>query len=203
FLSEDPIGLAGGMNPYAFGANDPVNLRDPDGRCPHCPAFVFGGAVVGAGSYLIGVALGRRQFSFGWLAASTVIGAGVGLMTAIVPTAGFTTAEATIVQVFHVAPWALTGETTIAALVGTSPAAPSEPTRGTRRGGSGGGGSPGRGPGSWPTASGGSRVSRIVGGRGGGCQYTLRITYYSDGSVEYDYNDDCGNSYNIRVGAMY
>ncbi|MGH8544311.1 MAG: RHS repeat domain-containing protein, partial [Gammaproteobacteria bacterium] len=34
FLSEDPIGLAGGMNPYAFGANDPVNLRDPDGRCP-------------------------------------------------------------------------------------------------------------------------------------------------------------------------
>ncbi len=32
FLSEDPIGLAGGLNPYAFAAGDPVNMRDPSGR---------------------------------------------------------------------------------------------------------------------------------------------------------------------------
>jgi RHS repeat-associated protein len=34
FISEDPIGLAGGINPYAYAENDPVNLRDPNGLCP-------------------------------------------------------------------------------------------------------------------------------------------------------------------------
>jgi RHS repeat-associated protein len=41
FLSEDPIGLAGGINLYAFAGADPVNGRDPSGlqgpepfRCP-------------------------------------------------------------------------------------------------------------------------------------------------------------------------
>lgn len=31
FLSEDPIGLAGGINPYAYAGNDPVNATDPFG----------------------------------------------------------------------------------------------------------------------------------------------------------------------------
>lgn len=31
FLSEDPAGLAGGINPYVFGGGDPVNTRDPAG----------------------------------------------------------------------------------------------------------------------------------------------------------------------------
>ena len=31
FLSEDPIGLEGGLNPYVFGLADPVNHRDPEG----------------------------------------------------------------------------------------------------------------------------------------------------------------------------
>jgi RHS repeat-associated protein len=31
FLSEDPIGLSGGINPYVFAGNDPVNQRDPSG----------------------------------------------------------------------------------------------------------------------------------------------------------------------------
>lgn len=31
FTQHDPIGLAGGLNLYAFGGGDPVNLRDPMG----------------------------------------------------------------------------------------------------------------------------------------------------------------------------
>jgi len=36
FLSEDPIGLQGGINPVSFGASDPINGRDPNGLCPPC-----------------------------------------------------------------------------------------------------------------------------------------------------------------------
>lgn len=49
FLSEDPIGLAGGINPYVYAGNDPINFRDPDGRCPHCVV----GALIGAGTYIV------------------------------------------------------------------------------------------------------------------------------------------------------
>jgi RHS repeat-associated protein len=33
FLSEDPIGLEGGINPYTLASDDPVNYSDPNGTC--------------------------------------------------------------------------------------------------------------------------------------------------------------------------
>lgn len=36
FISEDPIGLAGGINLYAYTLNDPVNRADPSGLDPEC-----------------------------------------------------------------------------------------------------------------------------------------------------------------------
>ncbi|HEX2210348.1 MAG TPA: RHS repeat-associated core domain-containing protein [Longimicrobium sp.] len=41
FVSEDPIGLAGGINTYAYAANDPINMRDPSGLSPACPDGVL------------------------------------------------------------------------------------------------------------------------------------------------------------------
>ncbi|HEU0051971.1 MAG TPA: RHS repeat-associated core domain-containing protein, partial [Longimicrobium sp.] len=34
FTQEDPIGLAGGLNLYAFGGGDPISYADPYGLCP-------------------------------------------------------------------------------------------------------------------------------------------------------------------------
>ncbi len=36
FISEDPSGLSGGPNLYAYAANDPVTRRDPTGASPQC-----------------------------------------------------------------------------------------------------------------------------------------------------------------------
>ncbi|MBB4636556.1 RHS repeat-associated core domain-containing protein [Longimicrobium terrae] len=36
FVSEDPIGLAGGINPYAYIGSSPTNGTDPSGLCPEC-----------------------------------------------------------------------------------------------------------------------------------------------------------------------
>lgn len=41
FLSEDPIGLEGGINLYAFGAADPINRRDASGLGPCVETLVF------------------------------------------------------------------------------------------------------------------------------------------------------------------
>jgi RHS repeat-associated protein len=47
FLSEDPIGLEGGINPYRFAGNAPVNGTDPSGRCGWTATKWNGGDVIG------------------------------------------------------------------------------------------------------------------------------------------------------------
>jgi RHS repeat-associated protein len=44
FISEDPLGLAGGINQFAFVENDPVNNSDPTGLETRCYRFWIPGA---------------------------------------------------------------------------------------------------------------------------------------------------------------
>ena len=74
YLQPDPIGLAGGLNPYSYVANNPLGKADPNGLCPWCVV----GAGVGAGYE------GLRQFHNGSLA---LTGASLGKI-AVAGTAG-------------------------------------------------------------------------------------------------------------------
>jgi RHS repeat-associated protein len=43
FISEDPIGLTGGVNLYQYAFNNPLQLKDPSGNCPGCKKVPGGG----------------------------------------------------------------------------------------------------------------------------------------------------------------
>ncbi|HKV12861.1 MAG TPA: RHS repeat-associated core domain-containing protein [Thermoanaerobaculia bacterium] len=45
FISEDPIGFAGGPNLYTYVLGDPVSYTDPTGECPWCVAGAIGALV--------------------------------------------------------------------------------------------------------------------------------------------------------------
>jgi RHS repeat-associated protein len=42
FISEDPAGLSGGTNLYAYASGNPVEYSDPSGECPWCIGFGIG-----------------------------------------------------------------------------------------------------------------------------------------------------------------
>jgi RHS repeat-associated protein len=48
WLTEDPIGVAGGVNLYQYVGNNPATYTDPFGLCPNCLAAALGAAVFGA-----------------------------------------------------------------------------------------------------------------------------------------------------------
>ncbi|HEX7334055.1 MAG TPA: RHS repeat-associated core domain-containing protein [Pyrinomonadaceae bacterium] len=55
FISEDPMGISTGPNPYAYVNNDPINFTDPSGKIP---VFVLVSAGVGALAGGLGVVVG-------------------------------------------------------------------------------------------------------------------------------------------------
>ncbi|SED85827.1 RHS repeat-associated core domain-containing protein [Rhizobiales bacterium GAS191] len=58
FVSEDPIGLRGGINVYAYANSNPVQLRDPSGNQVAIPAGGGLGGLVLAGAIALCFAVG-------------------------------------------------------------------------------------------------------------------------------------------------
>lgn len=86
WLSNDPIGISGGLNQYVFCANNPVNFRDPDGKI----WIQIGGTVIGgAVNYINNFnAYVHGSISGADYAKSVVFGAGAGLLSTVIPGAG-------------------------------------------------------------------------------------------------------------------
>ena len=97
FLSEDPIGLAGGLNGNVYGGNDPVNGGDPFGLCdwlrdPDCAVdlapvevtadafdwgYVMGGFVLGDRGAGAGASLRSGGYGDGSYGSGAALAAGV------------------------------------------------------------------------------------------------------------------------------
>src|SRR6266542_3668775 len=76
FLTQDPIGLAGGVNLYSYAGNDPVNYSDPFGlspldcrkvRCPTIQQIAMSTAVYNAGMSMLGASQRDRRERMAYL----------------------------------------------------------------------------------------------------------------------------------------
>lgn len=86
FASEDPIGLRGGLNAYAFANQDAVNGSDPSGLCPLCISVSAGaiiGAIGGGLSYSLGVWAKDGAFRPGAFLGAVGMGAATGALAGL------------------------------------------------------------------------------------------------------------------------
>ena len=79
YLRPDPTGLGGGINPYTYVLNDPLNYADPYGLFIHRPGskFIIGTAVRPLVNKMISDPAGQRIITSGISGAITGLGAGV------------------------------------------------------------------------------------------------------------------------------
>ncbi len=77
FISEDPIGIKGGINQYVYADNNPISLRDPSGKNPLAIAGCLLGA--GAGAFAYHEMAGRKATLPGY-ALSALGGCGLGAL---------------------------------------------------------------------------------------------------------------------------
>ncbi|HBP21396.1 MAG TPA: hypothetical protein DEA08_26865, partial [Planctomycetes bacterium] len=78
FLTPDPAGWLGGLNPYAYAGNDPLNHDDPSGLLPHIVIGALVGAVLGAGTSVAISLLNGERPNWKDVVATTVAGAAIG-----------------------------------------------------------------------------------------------------------------------------
>ena len=80
FVSQDPIGLIGGVNLYAYSGNSPTNLRDPSGKSP-CVVGAAAGVIIYNGyqvwQELSAFMNGRKVPNGGWSGAWNILSGSV------------------------------------------------------------------------------------------------------------------------------
>jgi RHS repeat-associated protein len=84
FINEDPSGVAGGLNLYAYALSDPINKVDPMGLAAvnDFAAGIFDGALVGLPSKAFGARCWGSAHTFGQFVGAVGAGATVGGVTA-------------------------------------------------------------------------------------------------------------------------